>query len=150
MQSWVDTTVAKNNTWLVLVIHGVDGLGYEALPHTLLDTYFQYIKAREDKLWVATFGDVTKYMRERESVKVTGHYHPENGKILITIDNPLDAAVYNIPLTLKTYVTSGLKKVSVKAGKQLKTLSTLVDENGTYVLFQTLPGKAVIVEENRL
>src|ERR1700742_504461 len=32
MKSWVDTAVTKNNTWLVLVFHGIDGMGYEALP----------------------------------------------------------------------------------------------------------------------
>ena len=30
-----------------------------------LKEYFGYIKSQEDKLWVATFQDVAKYMRER-------------------------------------------------------------------------------------
>src|SRR6266536_5365283 len=38
MQSWADTTLAHDNIWLVLVFHGVDGIGWEALPHELLDT----------------------------------------------------------------------------------------------------------------
>jgi len=37
MKSWVDTAAARRDTWLVLVIHGVDGLGYEALQSTMLD-----------------------------------------------------------------------------------------------------------------
>src|SRR5215831_10549610 len=65
MKSWVDTTLAHDKIWLVLVFHGIDGLGYEALPHELLDTYFQKIKRHEADLWIATFSDVAKYMRER-------------------------------------------------------------------------------------
>ena len=30
MKSWVDRAANRSDTWLVLVIHGVDGLGYEA------------------------------------------------------------------------------------------------------------------------
>ncbi|MBS1531956.1 MAG: polysaccharide deacetylase family protein, partial [Bacteroidetes bacterium] len=36
MKSWVDTAYNSKDTWLVLVIHGVDSLGYEALNHQLL------------------------------------------------------------------------------------------------------------------
>ncbi|MDP9048867.1 MAG: polysaccharide deacetylase family protein [Bacteroidota bacterium] len=145
MKSWVDTTVTRKDTWLVLVIHGVDGLGYEALPHTLLDEYFQYIKNLSDKLWVATFGDVTKYMREREHVKVAGHYNPENGKIAVAVDNPLDETVYSIPLTFKTYVKPGLKKVKIQQGKSSQKLDTHEDNNGTYILYQAQPNRAVLI-----
>ena len=71
MKSWVDTLLVHNNVWLVLTFHGVDGIGWEAKPHEELAEYFKYMKEREASLWIATFGDVTKYMRERMSAKVT-------------------------------------------------------------------------------
>jgi hypothetical protein len=43
-KSWVDTVEAHDNNWLVLVFHGVDGIGWEALPGSLLQEYFSYIK----------------------------------------------------------------------------------------------------------
>ena len=145
MESWVDTAVAKNNTWLVLVIHGVDGLGYEALPHTLLDKYFQYIKSKNSALWIATFGDVTKYMRERENVKVTGQFDEKAGTVSVAINNPLGHAVYNIPLTFKTYVKPGLKKVQIRQGQSIRKWNTLKDEGGTYVQYQAKPNEAVLI-----
>ncbi len=137
MKSWVDTAATKNNTWLVLVFHGIDGLGYEALPHTLLDEYFQYIKSREDQLWVATFGDVTKYMREREHAQVSSE--TKNGKIILTLRHSLDKSMYNIPLTLKTYIPSGWKSVNIKQGKHNKHACIASDEQGSYVLYQVYP-----------
>ncbi|MDB4900920.1 MAG: Gellan lyase precursor [Mucilaginibacter sp.] len=137
MKSWVDTTVARHDTWLVLVIHGVDGLGYEARPSTMLDEYFQYIKNRDNKLWIATFRDVTKYMRERESAKVQDSQRGK--KIFVTITQPLDKTMYNIPLTIKTYVSSEWKKVSVQQGKHKELVKTAYDEKGTYVLYQAHP-----------
>src|SRR3954454_23672007 len=70
MKSYIDTILAHNNIWLVLVYHGINGLGSEALPHELLETYFRYIKQKENNLWVATFADVAKYMRERMHAEV--------------------------------------------------------------------------------
>ena len=70
MKSWIDTLVVHDNIWLVLVFHGVDGIGWEAKPKEELEEYFQYIKEREDHLWVATFKDVTRYIRERMDGKV--------------------------------------------------------------------------------
>jgi len=137
MQQWVDTTVEKGNTWLVLVFHGVDGLGYEALSHTLLNDYFQYIKTNQDKLWIATFGDVTKYMRECEKAKVvTGE---KAGKITINLTQSLDKAMYDIPLTLKTYVAPDWKHVWVWQGKRMQRVDAASDAKGTYVLYQAYP-----------
>ncbi len=69
MESWVDTTCANKDMWLVLVFHGIDSLGWEWTPIPKLEEYFNYIVAREGKLWIATFGDATKYMREREACR---------------------------------------------------------------------------------
>ncbi len=137
MKSWVDTAAAKNNTWLVLVFHGVDNLGYEALPHTLLDEYFQYIQSKDNSLWIATFGDVAKYMRERESASVKNY--EKGDKIEIILSHSLDKTMYNLPVTLKTYVSPGWKRVWVWQGKRMQRADTAKDTKGTYVLYQAYP-----------
>ncbi|WP_259069836.1 polysaccharide deacetylase family protein [Mucilaginibacter sp. X4EP1] len=141
MKSWVDTTTGRKDTWLVIVIHGVDGLGYEALPSTLLDEYFQYIKNDDDKLWVATFGDVTKYMRERESATVQNN--EDNGKITVRLTHTLDN-MYNLPLTLKTYLPKNWKATLVKQGKHIQQLTAMQDSKGSYVLYQAYPNEGVV------
>jgi len=147
MKSWVDTAAARKDTWLVLVIHGVDGLGYEALPHTLLDEYFQYIKNKHDKLWVATFGDVTKYMRERENAKTT--QAEKNGKIVISLSQPIDKTMYDVPLTLKTYVPANWKQAVVKQGKNVARAKVEQDERGAYIMYRAHPnGGAVTLSKN--
>ena len=143
MKSWVDTAVARRDTWLVLVIHGVDGLGYEALSDTLLNNYFQYIKDREDKLWIATFGEVTKYMREREDAKVK--VKQEKGDILIYLVHSLNEGMYDVPLTLKTYVKRNWKHVQISQGINMQKVNTLEDKNGTYILYQAHPNGTVLI-----
>lgn len=137
MQSWVDTTTERKDTWLILVFHGVDNLGYEALPHAMLVEYFQYIKNEQDKIWIATFGDVAKYMREKEHAKVE---HSQKGdKIAVSLNHSLDKDMYDLPLTLKTYVSPEWKRVWIWQGKRMQRVDATTDAKGTYVLYQAYP-----------
>jgi len=135
MKSWVDTTAAHDNIWLVLVIHGVDGVGWEALPSDMLDEYFRYIKSKD--LWVATFGDAAKYMREKMNSRIESTAN--NGKITVTLSHTLDKSMYDLPLTLKTYVPSKWAEVNVMQGGQINQVSAQKDDNGTFVLYQAAP-----------
>jgi len=142
MKSWIDTTASKDNIWLVLVFHGVDSIGWEALPSTLLDEYFRYIKSRDNDIWIATFGDVARYIRERmnSTIKATVN----DGKIAVTLTHSLDKTMYCIPLTLKTYVPSKWKEVQVKQGDENKHFPTQRDAGGSFVVFQAIPNGSVI------
>lgn len=142
LKAWVDTAATKNNTWLVLVIHGVEDLGYEALPAATLDEYFQYIKNSEDKVWVATFGDVTKYMREREASHLDNS--KKNGKIVITLTHSLDKKMYDMPLTLKTYVPAKWKQAQVQQGQHSQQVEIAKDDKGAYIQYQATPNEGAV------
>ncbi|HEV9037103.1 MAG TPA: polysaccharide deacetylase family protein [Puia sp.] len=164
MESWVDTAAATHDTWLVLVFHGIDSLGWEWTPMPKLEEYFNYIKTREDKLWVATFGDVTKYMREREAAKVTANRTSEtaaapktetpakssnpassnpanSGTIIITLTHSLDPKTYTLPLTLKTYIPDTWTKptVIITQGTTRQHAAVQKDDKGKYILYQAKP-----------
>jgi peptidoglycan/xylan/chitin deacetylase (PgdA/CDA1 family) len=142
MKSWVDTLLIHNNVWLVLTFHGVDGIGWEAKPSNELREYFSYMKQHEAKLWIAPFKDVTKYMRERMSASLKSD--KEGGKIRVTLTHSLDKNLYNIPLTLKTYVNSDWKEVKVTQGDQTLTYKPQTDERGAYILYPATPGDTAI------
>jgi peptidoglycan/xylan/chitin deacetylase (PgdA/CDA1 family) len=138
MKSWVDTTYANKDMWLVLVFHGIDSLGWEWTPIPKLEEYFNYIKGKEDKLWIATFGDATKYMREREAATVSAS--DKDGKINVTLTHSLDKSMYDLPLTLKTYVPDKWSSVTVSQETHSKTVDVARhDEKGNYVLYQMEP-----------
>ena len=48
MKSWIDTCMEHDHIWLVLVFHGVDGVGWESIPGDTLNCFFSYIKSHED------------------------------------------------------------------------------------------------------
>jgi len=142
MKSWIDTTASNNNIWLVLVIHGVDGIGWEALTSESLDEYFKYIKNKDNDLWVATFADATKYMRERMNSTIKSDENRK--KITITLACSLDRPMYDLPLTLKTYVSSTWKNLQVKQGNESRIVPPKSDARGKYILYQAFPDAGII------
>jgi peptidoglycan/xylan/chitin deacetylase (PgdA/CDA1 family) len=143
MKAWIDTCAAHNNIWLVLVFHGVDGVGWEAIPGDTLKSYFRYIKKNENKLWVATFQDVAKYIRER--MHATLDFTREGERISVQLAHNLDPQLYDLPLTLKTYVPAGWEVVALKQGEKSWFAETKRDEAGPFIHYHALPNAGEIV-----
>lgn len=141
-KAWVDTTAAQENIWLVLIIHGLDGIGWESVKSEEMNEYFRYISSKDNDLWIATYRDVTKYIRERKHSVVKSSASKK--KITVTLTSQLDKSVYNIPLTLKTIVPSGWKEVIVSQGNDSRQIKTTVSGNTTYVSYQAIPDGGMI------
>ena len=142
MKSWVDTLLVHNNVWLVLTFHGIDGVGWEAKPHHELKEFFTYIKQHEEKVWVATFGDAARYMRERMSASANSETVGERIKIDLT--HNLDPQQYDVALTLKTYVDPSWEKVQVTQGDRSMEIAVRKDSKGSYVLYDAIPNETSI------
>jgi len=143
MTSWIDTCTAHDNIWLVLVFHGIEGIGWEPVPGNVIETYFNYIKSKEEDIWIATFQDVTKYMRERMHASIK--YSRENNSIRVEFHHDLDPELYSLPLTLKTYVPSGWESVKISQGEKSWSAVTLSDECGNYIPYMAYPNDDDIV-----
>ena len=137
MKGWVDTLLRRDNIWLVLVFHGVDGIGWEPKTGAELEDYFGSIKSLESRVWVATFQDVTKYMRERMGARLTTVRTGTSIEVVLRHD--LAAGIYDLPLTLKTPVPSGWTSVEVKQGDRTSIVQPIRDARGACVVYQALP-----------
>jgi peptidoglycan/xylan/chitin deacetylase (PgdA/CDA1 family) len=136
MTGWVDTSLA-HGIWLVLVIHGIEGVGYEPLTTQNLRAWFDYIAGRQDRLWVATYQDGAKYARERHSGKVTTNM--TGGRIQVTAAHSLDRTLYDLPLTVKTTLPADWQLVHFQQGKDERWLPVHKDGDSTYVLYRVAP-----------
>ena len=136
MTGWVDKSLATG-TWLVLVIHGVEGIGWEPIPAAHLRAYFDYMKANEGRLWVATFRDAAKYARERMASKVATR--PAGDAIEVTVTHSLDPKLYNLPLTARTTVPAQWMSVRLRQGRVNATVPVQRDGSGAYVQYRIAP-----------
>jgi peptidoglycan/xylan/chitin deacetylase (PgdA/CDA1 family) len=142
MNGWVDLTASQDNIWLVTVIHGIDGIGWEPLTNQTVDTHFTYIKAKENDLWVATFADAARYIKQRMNTKVTSLQKGE--KIYVKLTNQLNKKLYAIPLTLKTYVSPEWKESTVKQGKSIAKSTVHREGSTAFIIYQAMPGKGIV------
>ncbi|MCC7043101.1 MAG: polysaccharide deacetylase family protein [Acidobacteria bacterium] len=143
MQSWIDTTRASGRTWLVIVIHGVEGIGWEPVTRAGLSTFFDALVASQDDLWVATFQDVTKYLRERMSATVTSS--ESKGTIQVTLTHALDRSLYDLPLTLRTRVPGTWTRVRIEQGKSVTTTLVTHGVDGAIATYQAAPNGAPVL-----
>ena len=143
MNGWVDTTAMQDNIWLVTVIHGIEGIGWEPLTSQTIETHFSYIKSKENDLWVATFADASRYIQTRMNTTVSASQKGETINIRLT--NSLNKKLYDIPLTLKTYVNPEWKEVNVKQGKSVAKVTVQHEGSAAFVMYQAMPGKGTVV-----
>jgi hypothetical protein len=51
--------------------------------------------------------------------------------------------MYDVPLTLRTYVPSGWKQVQVKQGNKIQTVTADKNNKGTFILYQLQPNNGI-------
>ena len=141
MTGWVETSAA-HGTWLVLVIHGIDGVGYQPIPLETIRAYFDYLKANADRVWIATYQDGAKYIRERMKSAVSTR--PAGQAIEVTVTHPLDPKVYDVPLTVRTTVPAGWTAARVVQGRNAQTIPVRQEHAGPYVQYRVTPGSEAV------
>ena len=98
---------------------------------------------RSDKdIWVATFQDAGKYIREKLAAEARFTF--SSTAITVTLTHSLDPKLYNLPLTVKTFVPKGWKKVKVVQNNKTRTFNSASDSIGNFVIYDAVPNGGTI------
>ncbi len=131
--------------WCVLLIHGIDNDGgYSPLLSATLRASLEYLNARKDKFWVATFGNVVRYIRERNAVSVTESSNQDT-RITLQVTDTLDNAIYNYPVTIRRPLPQGWTSVKVSQNGKAIDASIVGVDSKKYVMFDVSPDGGDIV-----
>lgn len=137
MRSWVDDILTREDTWLVLVFHGIEGIGWEAIPENTIREYFEYVASKED-VWVGTFAEVTKYMRQRMHTDISSEKLSESFKV--TVHSNLDKFWYDQELSLVTEIPENWNKVILTYGNTKELLIAQPDGGNNIVRYNIPAG----------
>ena len=141
----------SSNGWCVYLVHGIDNDGgYSPLPSDTLEKSLEYLKANEGKFWVATFADVVRYIRERNSVKVS-ETSVQRNKISVQVTDTLDNNYYDHTITIRRPLPDGWRSAGVtQNGKTV--LSRIIEINfKRYVMFDAVPDNGeVLITKNEM
>jgi peptidoglycan/xylan/chitin deacetylase (PgdA/CDA1 family) len=140
-----DDAAAASKGWCVFLIHGIDGDGgFSALSSTILRESLQYLAARRSTFWVATFGNVVRYIRERNAVSVTETANTGNNITLLVTDT-LNDANYSYPITIRRPLPQGWPFADVSQNGQAVNACTVIVNSVKYVMFDVVPDGGEVV-----
>ena len=135
MANWL-LQLLKKGEWGVTMTHGIT-VGYDHFTDPqILWNHLEQVSKMQDRIWVATFHDVSAYIAERDNISLDISHSKD--KITIITKSPLDATLFSHPLTLV------LEGVAVEATQGKKKL--LLTQKGGKTLFDIAPdgGKITI------
>lgn len=140
--------IAEEGGWYVTMCHGIgleEGSGDSTYARS--EPVFQYMSKLQDegKIWVTTFGDATRYIRERQNTTLT--YKEEGGVYKLTLtmatktaDNlPLDPKVFHHPLTVKVRVPDGYDGACYLADGEAHFAAAFEEEGKSYAYINARP-----------
>ncbi len=100
----------------------------------------QYLKTKSDSkdIWVTTFGNVTRYIKERDDFVATV-LSQTGTQIKLTATAKLDNTIYNYPLTVDITVPADWNKAIVTQGTFTDTVTSFISGSTTYIRTKFIP-----------
>jgi Polysaccharide deacetylase len=136
---------ASAKAWCVYLIHAIDGdSGYSPLSSATLQASVNYIATNQNKFWVETFGNVVRYIRERNAVSVA-EISNSGDIITLSVTNGLDNAIYHYPLTLRRPLPPGWPSAIVSQNNQPLAPQFVTINSTNFVMFDVVPNTGNVV-----
>jgi peptidoglycan/xylan/chitin deacetylase (PgdA/CDA1 family) len=116
MNRIADTAIMKNR-WLIELLHRVHPEPY-SLTYTIDDSlrmHLDYLVSKRDSLWIAPYGEVVRYIKERDSSSLSLQ-ETSDSALVYKLVHPLDDSVYDLPLSLEIPLEEDAQVESVSQG----------------------------------
>lgn len=132
---------AKSGGWCVFLIHGVDDdHGFSPLKSTELAAHLKYMNDHANDYWIGTFGNLVKYIKERDTLQLSELVLSADS-LKLTVSDKLDKSVYNVPVTIRRKLPEGWKALQIfTAGNPIKS-EIVKTGSGKFVVFDVVPGQ---------
>jgi oligosaccharide reducing-end xylanase len=148
MNSFADQAAPASGSggWAVEMHHGI-GADTHNWATTNLDEmkkHLEYLDGKRNTIWVETFGNVARYIKERDAaslkVKTTA-----DTKITLELTDNLADSIYNFPLTVRRPLPDGWT-VAIVTQKDKPVDDSVITVGSTkYVMFKAVPDGGDIV-----
>ncbi len=137
-------SAASTKGLCVYLLHGIDNDGgYSPLPSDTLRASLEYLKANPDKFWVTSFGNATKYIRERNAASVS-EILTTGDSITVTVLDTLDNAIYNCPITIRRPLPQDWSSAHVVQNGDTIASQIVEVASVKYLMFDVVPDHGII------
>lgn len=139
---------AAEPMWMIEMFHGLDG-GFGAVSTAVATQHFAKMGKMQDegKIWVASFPEATKYIRERQNT-VIEDVATENDRTVTLTMAGLPEDIFCDPLTVKSEVPAGWTYAKVTQGGAVQAPEIVAENGRYYIYYNAIPNKGGIKIEN--
>jgi hypothetical protein len=136
---------ANQNGWCVYLFHGVenDG-GYSPISTAALQGNVDYMSANTARFWVESFGNVARYIKERNASSVRGVSRTADTITLRVTDTLIDS-IYDYPISVRRPLPSGWTTPAVLQGGTPLTAQFKDSNSIRYVTFDAVPDRGNVL-----
>lgn len=141
---------ASSNGWGVYCHHGIgsDGHSWAVTNLNAMKEHLNYLDQNRSKIWCETFGNVARYIKERDaaSLKVVSS---EPNEIKIELTDELSDDIYNYPLSIRCPLPEWWTTASIVTQDGKEVEDTIVNVNSQdYLMFKAVPDGGDILIQN--
>ena len=137
MNSATNRAISRGE-WIVEMIHGTEGEGWDPPDWTsVYEPHFDYVKNRDRDLWIDTFGNVYRYIAERDACRVSVQALTGGTAVVLTNESALPATP--VPLTIKIDIPDQWIGVTVANNGKVLSGRIITENQNKYYLVYTIP-----------
>ncbi len=138
-------SATNSHSWCVYLIHSIDvNDDYSPLSSAALQASINYLSTNQDKFWVETFGNVVRYIKERNASSVMETADSGNS-ITLQVTNDLDHAIYNYPITLHRPLPANWPAAAVSQNNRPVPAKLVTINSTNYVMFDVVPNGGDVI-----
>jgi len=154
IENWIDSSITKGD-WGIYLAH--ESVPYDSLAgliaagawNPLSNQWFQALcewvfnRTENNEIWVAPIGEVTRYIKERDSYTYNLLIADEN-QIKINVTDSLDDEIYNYPLTSFITVPDDWNFALMLQGNRIDTLTVINKDSSRVVMADVIPDGGIL------
>ena len=144
-------TYANSSGWGVELHHGIGSQSHSWATTSLdaMKSHLDYLDKNREKIWTETFGNVARYIHERDKAKITTKTATDNSFTITIAASGLDSSIYNYPLCLRRELPSGWTTAKVMQNGNTIHDTIVTDGSTKYIQFDAVPnGSDVVISKD--
>ena len=135
----------QSRGWCIYLIHGVDNDGgWSSVSSEVLRETLQYMSEHPNDYWVDTFGNVARYIKERDAACIK-ELSVQDNSISIQVSDTLDDKIFNYPISIRRLLPEDWTSCKVAQNGQPVEAQIREEDDTRYIQFEVIPDKGEVV-----
>ncbi|HEX2959802.1 MAG TPA: InlB B-repeat-containing protein [Chitinispirillaceae bacterium] len=136
--------------WAVCMHHGIgsDTHPWAVTNLSAMIQHLEYLDTNRTRIWAETFGNVARYISERNVAVITTIPSSEK-TISLSVTDALPDSIYNYPLSIQREIPSDWTTAAVTQNTRAMFDTIITIEAKKYIRFQAVPDGGTVIIENK-